>query len=33
MNGEMLLNHENNIIDLLKLNRKEMIQYRSDIQM
>ena len=33
VNGEMLLNHENNLIDLLKLNRKEMIQYRSDIQM
>jgi len=33
VNGEMLLNHENKIIDLLKLNRKEMIHFRSDIQM
>jgi len=31
--GEMLLNHENKYIDLLKLNRKEMIHFRSDIQM
>ena len=33
VNGEMLLNHENKLIDLLKLNRKEMIHFRSDIQM
>jgi len=31
--GEILLNHENKYIDLLKLNRKEMINFRSDIQM
>ena len=33
VNGEMLLNHENKLIDLLKLNKKEMIKYRSNIQM
>jgi len=33
VNGEMLLQYENKYIDLLKLNRKEMINYRSDIQM
>ncbi len=33
VNGEMLLNHENQYIDLLKLNKKEMIHFRSDIQM
>ncbi len=33
VNGEMLLQFENKYIDLLKLNRKEMINYRSDIQM
>ena len=33
VNGEMLLQYENKYIDLLKLNRKEMIHYRSDIQM
>jgi|TARA_Y100000294_G_scaffold168385_1_gene178542 ABC-type oligopeptide transport system ATPase subunit len=31
--GEMLLYHKDNYIDLLKLNRKEMIHFRSDIQM
>ena len=31
--GEMLLYHEDKYIDLLKLNRKEMIHFRSDIQM
>ena len=31
--GEMLLYHEDKYIDLLKLNRKEMIYFRSDIQM
>ena len=31
--GEMLLYHKNKYIDLLKLNRKEMIHFRSDIQM
>ena len=33
VNGEILLQYENKYIDLLKLNRKEMINYRSDIQM
>ena len=31
--GEILLYHKDNYIDLLKLNRKEMIHFRSDIQM
>ena len=31
--GEILLYHKNKYIDLLKLNRKEMIHFRSDIQM
>ena len=31
--GEMLLYHKNKYIDLLKLNRKEMIPFRSNIQM
>jgi ABC-type oligopeptide transport system ATPase subunit len=31
--GEILLNNNGNYIDLLKLNRKEIIQYRPQIQM
>ena len=31
--GEILIKHDNKFIDLLKLNRKEMVHYRSDIQM
>ncbi|SVE37628.1 uncharacterized protein METZ01_LOCUS490482, partial [marine metagenome] len=33
VNGEILLQYENKYIDLLKLNRREMINYRSGIQM
>ena len=33
VNGEILIKHDNKFIDLLKLNRKEMIHFRSDIQM
>ena len=31
--GEILLNDNGNYIDLLKLNRKDIIQYRPQIQM
>ena len=33
INGEILLSHNNLSIDLLKLNSKDMIHYRSNIQM
>ena len=33
INGEILINNDNLYIDLLKLNRNEMIHYRSNIQM
>ena len=33
INGEILINNDNIYIDLLKLNRNEMIHYRSNIQM
>ena len=33
INGEILMNHDNIYIDLLKLNRNDMVHYRSNIQM
>ena len=33
INGEILINNDNIYIDLLKLNRNDMIHYRSNIQM
>ena len=33
VNGEILVHSDNTYIDLLKLNRKEMVHYRSNIQM
>ena len=33
INGEILMNHDNIYIDLLKLKRNDMVHYRSNIQM
>ena len=33
MNGEILIQDDNSFIDLLKLDKKRMIHYRSNIQM